>query len=98
MYPTVLFARCPICNYSKYKYESWSEWGFGIVEQHGYCGRCGYIIDQAYSRPVEGFTPITRRGYVDSFCVRHKKDSRQRMRMKRRFHCDYTNCEYLKYL
>ncbi len=47
--------KCPVCG--KYNvYESYSEWGFGIVEQHYYCDRCTYFVEQAYSRVCVGIS------------------------------------------
>jgi RNA polymerase subunit RPABC4/transcription elongation factor Spt4 len=48
------FNVCPVCHSSKYKYQYWTEFGWGTVEQHGYCDQCGYIVDQAYSQPISG--------------------------------------------
>ena len=47
--------KCPVCG--KYnKYWSSSEWGFGTVEQHYYCDRCTYFIEQAYSPVCDGIS------------------------------------------
>lgn len=89
--------RCPICNSRKYEYEAYYDYG-GIIEEHAYCDRCGYFKSWAYSPIVAGFLPIIHHGYVDSCGIRHNKNSRKRKRMKRKFHCNYSNCEYLKYL
>lgn len=40
---------CPICKEKTFEYCSYSEFGLGIVEQHGSCSRCGFIVEQAYS-------------------------------------------------
>ncbi len=45
--------KCPICGYKKYRYTRYTEMDWGTVEQHGYCERCGYTIEQAYSLPVD---------------------------------------------
>jgi len=34
---------CPICGSNEWKYVSYSEEYWGVVEQHGYCDRCGFI-------------------------------------------------------
>lgn len=47
--------KCPICENPNYNYISYGEYGVGTVEQYGYCDRCGYLIEQAYSRPFECF-------------------------------------------
>ena len=39
--------RCPICGVKAFDYFSMTECGWGTVEQHGECLRCGYIIEQA---------------------------------------------------
>ena len=69
----------------------YSEYGIGIVEQHGYCDSCGYIVEQAYSKPIEGFLPPIRRGGKDDQCIYHPKNWRKRKRMKRKFQIKYKN-------
>ena len=46
---------CPVCG-KENKYTSYSEWGFGTVEQHYYCDRCTYFLEQVYSHPVTGIS------------------------------------------
>lgn len=47
--------KCPVCG--KYnQYESYSEWGFGTVEQHYYCDKCTYFVDQVYSPVCVGIS------------------------------------------
>lgn len=43
------FDKCPICKTKTFEYCSYSEFGWGTVEQHGSCSRCGFIVEQAYS-------------------------------------------------
>ena len=75
---------CPICGYDKYKYQSWSEEYWGTVEQHGYCKRCGYIIEQAYSQPVVGFELDNKKGRkVDG--KYYPNNVRQRKRLRRKY-------------
>ena len=31
--------KCPVCHKNTFEYCSFSEYGWGIVEQHGYCKR-----------------------------------------------------------
>ena len=81
---------CPICGYKRFYYESYHE-DMGTVEQHGYCGRCGYSIEQAYSRPIEGFAPMRKRGYKDYCGKYHEKNMRKQKRMKRKFEIKYRN-------
>ena len=40
---------CPICKSKEWKYTHYTEECWGIVEQHGYCNHCGYMIEQCYS-------------------------------------------------
>lgn len=40
---------CPICKSKTFDYVSYSESGFGTVEQHGLCKRCGFCVEQVYS-------------------------------------------------
>ena len=74
---------CPICKSENFKYVSYSEYGFGTVEQHGYCDRCGYIVEQAYSPVYEAFWDV-KRGfrhpnghYVPKNVKRHKRIRRK---------------------
>lgn len=83
--------KCPVCNYSKYKYIAYSEYGIGTVEQHGYCNRCGYIIEQAYSKPIDGFIPINKRGYKGYEGIYYENNKRKRKRMKRKCNIKYCN-------
>ena len=86
---------CPICNYSKYRYVYYTEEYWGIVEQHGYCKRCGYTIEQAYSGVIEGFTPPSRRGWRDRNGEYHTKNIRQQKRMKRKYNLKYDNNNWM---
>ena len=83
--------KCPICGYKKFKDEHYTEGWFGIVEQHCYCDRCGYTIEQAYSEPIGGFRPPIRRGGKDSQGVYHPKNRRKRARVKRKYGIKYSN-------
>ena len=61
---------CPICGSNDYEYISFSEDYFGIVERHGSCERCGYLVEQAYSPIMEAYRDIkrgikTRDGYIE---------------------------------
>lgn len=38
------FDKCPICKTKTFEYCSYSEFGWGTVEQHGSCSRCGFIV------------------------------------------------------
>lgn len=46
--------KCPICGYEGFKDVHYAEEYWGIVEQHCYCDRCGYVIEQCYSEAIEG--------------------------------------------
>lgn len=52
---------CPICGSNDYEYISFSEDYFGIVERHGSCERCGYLVEQAYSPIMEAYRDIKKR-------------------------------------
>ena len=74
---------CPICKSKSYDYSSYSEYGWGIVEQHGWCSRCGYRVEQAYSPIVEAFY-VVKRGYKlpsGEYVANNKKKHR---RLKRK--------------
>lgn len=81
---------CPICNSKKYVYTHYRE-EWGLVEQYGYCDRCGYVMQQAYSPVETGFYPIRKRGYRDSRGVYHASNKKARIRMKRKFNIKYPN-------
>ena len=85
---------CPVCNSKDYKYVYYTEEYWGIVEQHGYCERCGYIIEQAYSQPIEGFKLDRKRGYK----LKGKwyaKNTRKRKRMRRKYNIKHTSQDWM---
>ena len=86
---------CPVCDYNKYRYVYYTEWGWGTVEQHGYCERCGYTVEQAYSETIVGFTLPARRGWRDRFGKYHEKNIRKRKRMKRKYNIKYSNEDWM---
>ena len=56
--------KCPVCG--KYnEYISYSEWGFGIVEEHYYCDRCTYFVDKVYSPVYDGISTDCPEEYID---------------------------------
>lgn len=59
-FPWHKLIECPICKSKTFDYVSYSEYGWGTVEQHGYCHRCGYVVEQAYSPVYDGFWDVTR--------------------------------------
>ena len=46
---------CPVCGKVN-DYERYSEYHWGTVEQHYYCDRCTYFVEQVYSPVVEGIS------------------------------------------
>ena len=74
---------CPICHIKTFEYTSFSEDGWGIVEQHGYCDKCGYTVEQAYSPVYEAFYDI-KKGYKDAFGRYHPKNAKRHKRIRRR--------------
>ena len=74
---------CPICNSKNFDYVSYSEECYGIVEQHGYCHRCGYRIEQVYSPIYDAFIDI-KRGYKDYNGIYHPKDVKRHKRIRRK--------------
>lgn len=75
---------CPICGSETFEYFSESEWGWGIVEQHGNCSRCGYIVEQAYTPVYEAFWDVKKGfkhptlGYIEKNVKRHKRIRRKK--------------------
>lgn len=75
--------KCPICHANTFEYFSVSEFGFGLVEQHGYCDRCGFTIEQAYSPVYAGFCDVVRGfkkhngEYVPKNTKRHRRVRRK---------------------
>ena len=59
-YPWCDIIECPICESKTFEYISYYDAMYGIVEQHGYCRRCGYIIEQSYNEPLEAFWDVER--------------------------------------
>ena len=75
---------CPVCGAVAFDYCSYSESGWGIVEQHGYCRRCGYSIEQAYGPAMECFID-TRKGFGHPVSgVYVPKDMRRHRRVRRK--------------
>ena len=74
---------CPICHAKTFDYVSYSEDPYGTIEQHGYCDRCGYRIEQVYSPILTAFVDIKRGfkspfgGYVSKNVKRHKRIRRK---------------------
>lgn len=89
--------RCPICGSKKWKYVSYAEGFYGIIEQHGYCERCGYTVEQSYSQPIAGFELNQTRGrkYNGKW---YGKNTRKRKRMKRKYGIKHTNKDWIFFL
>lgn len=77
------FIQCPICHSKTFGYISYSEECYGTVEQHGYCDRCGYTIEQSYSPVYEAFYDI-KRGYKDALGRYHPKNVKRHKRIRRK--------------
>lgn len=75
--------QCPICHSKTFEYVSCSEECYGTVEQHGYCDRCGYTIEQSYSPVYEAFYDI-KRGYKDALGRYHPKNVKRHRRIRRK--------------
>ena len=78
------FEVCPICGYKYFEYFSESMYGWGTVEQSGYCERCGYVVAQAYSPVYQAFWDV-KRGfkhpdghYVAKNVKRHRRIRRKK--------------------
>ena len=74
---------CPICKSKTFEYVSYSEEFYGTVEQHGYCSRCGYRVEQAYSPVYDAFLDI-KRGFKDYLGNYHPKDVKRHKRIRRK--------------
>lgn len=77
------FITCPMCKSKTFDYCSYSEGYWGIVEQHGYCNRCGYVIEQAYSPSMESFSDI-KKGFKNSFGEYYPKNIRKHKRVRKK--------------
>lgn len=74
---------CPICKSKTFNYVSYSEYGWGTVEQHGHCDRCGYVVEQAYSPVHDAFLDI-KRGFKDAYGNYHPKNVKKHRRIRRK--------------
>lgn len=84
------YKNCPVCKSKTFDYISYSEDCYGIVEQHGYCDRCGYTVEQAYSGILEAFYDITR-GFKNSFGEYYPKNVKKHKRVRRKLNIRHIN-------
>ena len=56
--------KCPVCG-KENKYTSYSEFGWGVVEQRYYCPRCTYFTKQCYSPIVGGISMDCPEEYLE---------------------------------
>ena len=77
-----MFIKCPMCESQTFDYCSYSEC-YGIVEQHGYCDRCGYTVNQAYSSVFEAFYD-TKKGFKNYFGEYCPKNVKKHKRVRRK--------------
>lgn len=87
--------KCPVCNSSKYEYVQYTEWGIGVVERHGLCPQCGYIVEQAYSEPIDGFVPPIKKGFKGYKNQYITKNIRKRKRYKRKYNIKYGDKDWM---
>lgn len=90
--------QCPICKSKTFDYCSYSEYGCGTVEQHGYCTRCGYVVEQAYSPTMDAFMDI-KKGFKNGFGEYMPKNVKKHKRIRRKLgikNCD-VNPEWVFY-
>ena len=81
------YIECPICHHNTFDYVSYSEYEWGVVvEQHGYCDRCGYMIEQVYSPSFECFFD-RKKGFKDYKGIYHSKNVKKHKRIRRK--CNY---------
>ena len=77
-----MFIKCPMCESQTFDYCSYSEC-YGAVEQHGYCDRCGYTVNQAYSSVFEAFYD-TKKGFKNYFGEYCPKNVKKHKRVRRK--------------
>lgn len=95
------FDKCPICKTKTFEYCSYSEFGWGTVEQHGSCSRCGFIVEQAYSPTFCCFWDIEK-GFKHPNGTYYAKNVKKHKRTRRKLgikNTDYEiNPEWLNYI
>lgn len=90
---------CPVCKSKTFEYFSCSESGWGTVEQHGFCCRCGYIVNQAYSPVYEAFWDV-KRGFKhpDGYYIPKNVKRHKRIRRKKNIKNIEVNPLWLNYI
>lgn len=83
--------KCPICERYTLDYREYYDNSI-IVERHGYCDNCGYLIAQCYCEPVECFLD-TVKGWKDGYGIYHMKNTRKHKRIRKK-----SNYRYLRRL
>lgn len=77
------------------------EFGWGTVEQHGSCSRCGFIVEQAYSSTFCCFWDIEK-GFKHPNGTYYAKNVKKHKRIRRKLgikNTDYEiNPEWLNYI
>ena len=76
------FIKCPMCESQTFDYCSYSEC-YGAVEQHGYCDRCGYTVNQAYSSIFEAFYD-KKKGSKNYYGEYYPKNVKKHKRVRRK--------------
>ena len=91
--------KCPICNAETFEYVSYSEECHGTVEQHGYCSRCGYRVEQAYSSVYEAFWDV-KRGFKHPYGYYVPKNVKRHKRIRRKLNIKgiEVNPLWIKYI
>lgn len=85
---------CLICGFKGWSYIHYTEGCWGIVEQHGFCDRCGYTIEQSYSPTIAGFELDRQKGYKIKG-VWHGKNTRKRKRMRRKHNIKHNPKDWM---
>ena len=95
------FIKCPMCESQTFDYCSYSEC-YGAVEQHGYCDRCGYTVNQAYSSVFEAFYDTKKgfKNYFGEYCPKnvkkHIKYSLDKQFIKMNCKCGFSSSTNIK--
>ena len=92
--------KCPICRSKTFEYCSYHE-EVGVVEQHGECSRCGFIVEQTYSPTYCCFWDI-KKGFKHPNGTYYAKNVKKHKRIRGKLGINSTdymiNPEWLKYV